>query len=48
MYSKEQRFDKERIFYNGFFYDIRGVEYHDNGYIKFYKSYLVKVDNQNV
>ena len=26
MYSKEQRFDKERIFYNGFFYIRNSVE----------------------
>lgn len=48
MYSKYERFEKERILYHNLFYEIRSVEYYDNGLLKFYKSHLVKVDNQNV
>lgn len=48
MYSKHERFEKERVLYRNFFYEIRSIEYYDNGILKFYKSYLVKVDNQNV
>lgn len=48
MYSAEERIEKERILYKGIFYSIRSVEYYDNGIMKYYKSYLVKVDNQNV
>jgi hypothetical protein len=48
MYHKEKRNEKERVLYQGLFYEIRSVEYYDNDYLKFYKSYLVKVDNQNV
>lgn len=47
MFSKEERFEKERIFYKGKYYEIRSIEDYDNGYLKFYKSYLVKVDNQD-
>lgn len=46
MYSKIERFEKERIIYHNIFYEIRSVEYYNNGILKFYKSYLVKVDNQ--
>lgn len=46
MYSKHERKEKERVLYRGLFYEIRSIEYYDNGILKFYKSYLVKVDNQ--
>ena len=46
MYSKVRRNLKERILYNNLYYDIRGVENFDNGILKYYKAYLVKVDNQ--
>lgn len=47
MYHKEERTEKERIYYKGKFYEIRSVEPYDNGYLKYYKSYLVRVDNQS-
>ncbi len=46
MYSKHERKEKERVLYRNLFYEIRSIEYYDNGILKFYKSYLVKVDNQ--
>jgi len=46
MYSKVRRNLKERILYNNLYYDIRGVENFDNKILKYYKAYLVKVDNQ--
>ena len=46
MISAEERFEKERILYRGLFYEIRSVENPDNGILRFFKSYLVKVDNQ--
>lgn len=47
MYSKHERFEKERILYRNLFYEIRSIEYYDNGLMQYYKSYLVKVDNQD-
>ena len=46
MYSKHERFEKERVLYKNLFYEIRSVEYYDNGILKYYKAHLVKVDNQ--
>lgn len=46
MYSKNKRNLKERILFQNLYYDIRGIESFDNGLLKYYKSYLVKVDNQ--
>lgn len=46
MYSKYERSPKERVLYHNLVYEIRSVEYYDNGILKYYKSYLVKVDNQ--
>ena len=46
MYSKIRRNLKERILYKNFYYDIRGIEDFDNGILKYYKDYLVKVDNK--
>lgn len=46
MYHKEKRTEKERIYYKDKFYEIRSIEPYDNGYLKYYKSYLVRVDNQ--
>lgn len=48
MYHKEKRNEKERILYKDTFYEIRSIEYYDNDYLRYYKSYLVKVANQNV
>lgn len=47
MYSKHERFEKERVLYRNLFYEIRSVEYYNNGIMRYYKSYLVKVDNQD-
>jgi hypothetical protein len=47
MFSREERFEKERILYKGIFYDIRSVKPYDNGILKFYKSSLIKVDNHS-
>ncbi len=47
MYCKNERFEKERVLYKNLFYEIRSVEYYDNGILKYYKAHLVKVDNQN-
>ena len=47
MYSKHERFEKERVLYRNLFYEIRSIEYYNNGIIEYYKSYLVKVDNQD-
>lgn len=46
MYSKEERFEKERILYRGKFYEIRNVDNPDNGILSYFRSYLTKVDNQ--
>ena len=46
-YCKHERKEKERVFVRGSFYEIRTIDYYDNGILKFYKNYLVKVDNQN-
>ena len=46
MYSKHERFEKERVLYRNLFYEIRSIEYYNNGFLQYYKSYLVKVDNQ--
>lgn len=46
MYSKHERFEKERVLYRNLFYEIRSIEYYNNGILQYYKSYLVKVDNQ--
>ena len=48
MFSKHERFEKERVLYRNVFYEIRSIEYYNNGILQFYKSYLVKVDNQDV
>lgn len=47
MYSKIERHLKDRVLYRNAFYEIRSVELYDNGVMKYYKSYLVRVDNQN-
>lgn len=46
MYSKHERFEKERVLYRNLFYEIRSIEYYNNGILEYYKSNLVKVDNQ--
>lgn len=46
MYSKHERFEKERVLYCNVFYEIRNIEYYNNGILKYYKSSLVRVDNQ--
>ena len=46
MYSKHERFEKDRVLYRNLFYEIRSIEYYNNGFLQYYKSYLVKVDNQ--
>lgn len=46
MYSKKRRELKERVLFKNLYYEIRGIEDFDNGLLKYYKSSLVKVDNQ--
>ena len=46
MYSKKKRELKERVLFKNLYYEIRGIEVFDNGLLKYYKSSLVKVDNQ--
>lgn len=46
MYSKEERFEKERILCRGNFYEIRNVDNPDNGILSYFRSFLTKVDNQ--
>lgn len=46
MYSKKRRKLKERVLFNNLYYEIRKIKDFDNGLLKYYKSSLVKVDNQ--
>ena len=39
--------EHDRIQYNGLWFEIRAIEPWQSSFMSFYKSYLVKVDNEN-
>ena len=46
MYSNVEIKEKDRIKYNGIFFEARSVEYWQSKKLSHYKSYLTKVDGQ--
>lgn len=48
MYTEDEMIEKDRVLYKGKFYEIRSCEEWELNFLKFYKSYLMRVDNQNV
>ena len=46
MYHEKILKEHDRVFYGKYWYEIRAIEPWESSFMKFYKSYLVKVDGQ--